>query len=60
MIIVVPSCLKDADGARTRSDQNHRMAVEDRDDAIFNTLSPAQSNGFSRTDHPLLMTGPML
>jgi hypothetical protein len=22
MIIVVPSCLKDADGARTRSDQN--------------------------------------
>ena len=22
MIVVVPSCLKDADGARTRSDQN--------------------------------------
>ena len=25
MIIVVPSCLKDADGARTRSDQNEKM-----------------------------------
>jgi hypothetical protein len=23
MIIVVPSCMKDADGARTRSDQNN-------------------------------------
>ena len=33
MIIVVPSCLKDADGARTRSDQNQlygRVGQEDK------------------------------
>ena len=27
MIIVVPSCLKDADGARTRSDQKSMIIV---------------------------------
>ena len=27
MIIVVPSCLKDADGARTCSDQNPNLSV---------------------------------
>ena len=28
MIIVVPSCLKDADGARTRSDQKQEVSNE--------------------------------
>ena len=31
MIIVVPSCLKDADGARTRSDQKKRDEEKKKD-----------------------------
>jgi hypothetical protein len=52
MIIVVPSCLKDADGARTRSDQKSMIIVvpsclKDADGA--RTRSDQKVNDYSGT-----------
>jgi hypothetical protein len=42
MIIVVPSCLKDADGARTRLDQKISKEDSDKDSKEFTSKSQGQ------------------
>jgi hypothetical protein len=50
MIIVVPSCLKDADGARTRSDQNPSTRVYDEDNKFLVDMSSYTTMNFKLFD----------
>ena len=67
MIIVVPSCLKDADGARTRSDQKQCSIIQELSKAFktvitivawcsnfveYNALNSFPGKMQSKFDHP--------
>ena len=51
MIIVVPSCLKDADGARTRSDQNYTYSTYIQRDGDWNIIPSTRTRSVCNTSN---------